>query len=141
MRCAATAALAAAILTFGLIVLGAVGADDQLRPVLPRLADLLRPLGAAARRDRGHARTGYSYGQVMLEWAHRLIAGVLLGPLVLVLAVLAFLARRRAPTRRLPAGVGSSCCCWCRRRSAASPCSTRTAPGRWRSTSATRSWC
>ena len=34
----------------------------------------------------------------MLEWVHRLIAGVLVGPLVLLLAVLTFRHRRR--TRR-----------------------------------------
>ena len=33
----------------------------------------------------------------MLEWIHRLIAGVLVGPLVLVLAVLTFRHRRRRP--------------------------------------------
>ncbi len=36
---------------------------------------------------------GYSYFQVMLEWVHRLIAGVFLGPLILVIAVLAFWRR------------------------------------------------
>lgn len=41
--------------------------------------------------------TGYTYGQVMLEWVHRLIAGVFVGPLVLVLLVLLFLRRREHP--------------------------------------------
>ncbi len=40
---------------------------------------------------------GYSYGQVMLEWVHRLIAGVLLGPLVLALVLLACLRWRSRP--------------------------------------------
>ena len=48
---------------------------------------------------------GYSYGQVMLEWVHRLIAGVLVGPLVLVLAVLTFRHRRDQPGLALPAAV------------------------------------
>jgi heme a synthase len=36
---------------------------------------------------------GYSYFQVMLEWVHRLIAGVFLGPLILVIATIAFFRR------------------------------------------------
>lgn len=38
---------------------------------------------------------GYDYYQVMLEWTHRLIAGVILGPVILAMAVIAF-ARRHA---------------------------------------------
>jgi heme A synthase len=37
---------------------------------------------------------GYTYGQVMLEWTHRLIAGVFLGPLILLVAVIAFCRRK-----------------------------------------------
>ncbi len=40
---------------------------------------------------------GYAYYQVMLEWVHRLIAGVILGPLVLVTAVAAWRARGEDP--------------------------------------------
>jgi len=39
---------------------------------------------------------GYAYYQVMLEWVHRLLAGVIIGPLVLLLAALAFRHRDRA---------------------------------------------
>jgi cytochrome c oxidase assembly protein subunit 15 len=48
---------------------------------------------------------GYGYGQVMLEWVHRLIAGFLVGPLVLVLAVLTFLRRREQPGLALIGGL------------------------------------
>jgi heme A synthase len=44
---------------------------------------------------------GYSYLQVLLEWVHRLVAGVILGPLVLVIGVLAW--RTRAANPRMPA--------------------------------------
>ena len=44
---------------------------------------------------------GYSYLQVMLEWTHRLIAGVILGPLILVIAFLGWQARGEQP--RMPA--------------------------------------
>jgi heme a synthase len=44
---------------------------------------------------------GYSYLQVLLEWVHRLVAGVILGPLVLVIGVLAW--RTRAASPRMPA--------------------------------------
>ena len=37
--------------------------------------------------------TGYHYYQVMLEWVHRLIAGVFLGPLILAIGVIAFFRR------------------------------------------------
>ncbi len=40
---------------------------------------------------------GYAYYQVMLEWVHRLLAGVIIGPLVLVLALLGLRHRDRAP--------------------------------------------
>ncbi len=46
------------------------------------------------------ADAGYSYGQVMLEWWHRLIAGFVLGPLVLAIAALCLAARDYG--RRLP---------------------------------------
>lgn len=39
---------------------------------------------------------GYAYYQVMLEWVHRLLAGVIIGPLVLVLAALCFVRREQA---------------------------------------------
>jgi heme a synthase len=44
---------------------------------------------------------GYAYYQVMLEWVHRLLAGVILGPLVLVIGWLAWRARGHEP--RMPA--------------------------------------
>ncbi len=46
--------------------------------------------------------TGYTYGQVMLEWVHRLVAGVFLGPLVLLLVAL-IVWRRRERTGLLAA--------------------------------------
>ena len=47
------------------------------------------------------ADAGYAYYQVMLEWVHRLLAGVILGPLVLLIGWLAWRARGHNP--RLPA--------------------------------------
>jgi heme A synthase len=46
------------------------------------------------------ADAGYSYFQVMLEWSHRLIAGVFLGPLILAIGFLTWRRRRAFP--RLP---------------------------------------
>jgi heme a synthase len=43
---------------------------------------------------------GYAYYQVMLEWVHRLLAGVILGPLILLIGWLAWRARAHNP--RLP---------------------------------------
>ena len=92
-----------AVLIYALIVLGAVvrTTDSGLScPDWPTCYGHWVPLPAdlAAMPD-----LGYSYVQVMLEWVHRLIAGVLLGPLVLLLAVLRFgRARRAARACRLP---------------------------------------
>jgi heme A synthase len=47
---------------------------------------------------------GYAYFQVMLEWVHRLIAGVILGPLILVIGWFGWRARGEQP--RLPLYVG-----------------------------------
>jgi heme a synthase len=46
------------------------------------------------------ADAGYSYFQVMLEWLHRLLAGVILGPLVLIIGLLAWRVRAKQP--RMP---------------------------------------
>jgi heme a synthase len=50
------------------------------------------------------AGAGYAYHQVMLEWAHRLLAGVILGPLILLIGWLAW--RARSHNARLPAYAG-----------------------------------
>jgi heme a synthase len=47
------------------------------------------------------ADAGYAYYQVMLEWVHRLLAGVVLGPLVLLIGWLGWRARGHSP--RMPA--------------------------------------
>ncbi|MEO1092481.1 MAG: COX15/CtaA family protein [Pseudomonadota bacterium] len=41
--------------------------------------------------------TGFTYTQVMLEWVHRALAGVFVGPLVLGIVALAVVHRRRRP--------------------------------------------
>ena len=88
---------AAVVLTFALIVLGAVvrSAGAGLAcPDWPRCYGLWlpTPAGLAAIGD-----VGYSFAQVMLEWFHRLLAGVIVGPLVAVLCVWAIRLRREAP--------------------------------------------
>lgn len=78
-------ALVAALLTYALIVLGALVRSTNSGLSCPDWPTcygywLLTPSEFAAL-----PYTGYTYGQVMLEWVHRLIAGVFLGPLVLAL--------------------------------------------------------
>ena len=93
-----TAAVAIA-LTFGLIVLGAwvrATGSGLACPDWPTCYGHWLPLPATI-----PAAAGYSYAQVLSEWAHRLVAGVLLGPLVLLIAALAWRARGANP--RLPA--------------------------------------
>jgi cytochrome c oxidase assembly protein subunit 15 len=78
-------------LTFGLIVLGAwvrASGSGLACPDWPTCYGHWLPLPGAI-----PAAAGYSYSQVMLEWVHRLIAGVVLGPLVLLIGVLGWRAR------------------------------------------------
>ena len=74
---------------------GCARAQHQLGPVLSGLAACyghLVPLPGDI-----PASAGYAYWQVMLEWVHRLIAGVAVGPLVLVLWPLTWLRRHERP--------------------------------------------
>jgi heme a synthase len=94
---------AALVLTYGLIVLGAwvrATGSGLSCPDWPTCYGHWVPLPGDI-----PAEVGYSYVQVMLEWVHRLIAGVILGPLVLVIGILAWRARRTQP--RMPAYAGA----------------------------------
>ena len=84
------------LFSYALIVLGAVvrATDSGIAcPDWPRCYGvwLLTPSVFAAIPD-----VAYSYGQVMLEWTHRLIAGFVVGPLVVALTVWAFRLRSQA---------------------------------------------
>ncbi|HEX6016068.1 MAG TPA: COX15/CtaA family protein [Geminicoccaceae bacterium] len=90
-------AAATAVLIYALIVLGALvrTTDSGLScPDWPTCYGHWVPLPSDLAEI---PNLGYSYGQIMLEWVHRLIAGVILGPLVLVLAVMTFRRRRDRP--------------------------------------------
>jgi heme A synthase len=85
------------LFSYALIVLGAVVrvTDSGIScPDWPRCYGiwLLTPSAFAAIPD-----TAYTYGQVMLEWTHRLIAGFVVGPLVVALTVWAFRLRGEVP--------------------------------------------
>lgn len=88
----------ALLLTYILIVLGAwVRATNSglSCPDWPTCYGHWVPLPADIPGD-----AGFTYFQVMLEWVHRLIAGVFLGPLILVIGFLSF--RVRKLDRRMP---------------------------------------
>jgi heme A synthase len=90
-------ALATAVLVYALIVLGAVVRTTNSGlscPDWPTCYGHWVPLPSDI---AAMPEIGYTYGQVMLEWVHRLIAGVFVGPLVLVLAVLTLRRRRDQP--------------------------------------------
>jgi cytochrome c oxidase assembly protein subunit 15 len=92
------AAGAALVLTYALIVLGALvraTGSGLSCPDWPTCYGHWVPLPGEIPPE-----AGYSYFQVMLEWVHRLIAGVILGPLILLIGVLAW--RERAAQPRLP---------------------------------------
>jgi cytochrome c oxidase assembly protein subunit 15 len=93
----------ALVLTYGLIVLGAgvrATGSGLSCPDWPTCYGHWLPLPGDI-----PAGVGYSYLQVMLEWVHRLIAGVILGPLILVIAVLGWRARAERPRMPFYAGV------------------------------------
>jgi heme A synthase len=93
----------ALVLTYGLIVLGAwvrATGSGLSCPDWPTCYGHWVPLPGDIPAD-----VGYSYLQVMLEWAHRLIAGVILGPLVLAVGALAWRVRGERP--RMPAYAGA----------------------------------
>ena len=82
------------VLTFGLILLGAwVRATNSglSCPDWPTCYGYWVPLPSDIPVD-----VGYHYYQVMLEWVHRLIAGVMVGPLVLLIAWLCWHYRDKA---------------------------------------------
>jgi cytochrome c oxidase assembly protein subunit 15 len=87
------------ILTFVLILLGAwVRATNSglSCPDWPTCYGYWLPLPSDIPAD-----AGYDYYQVMLEWVHRLIAGMLVGPLVFAVAYLCW--RARTVASELPA--------------------------------------
>lgn len=82
------------LLTFGLIVLGAwVRATNSglSCPDWPTCYGYWVPLPADIPAD-----AGYAFYQVMLEWVHRLIAGVFVGPMVVSMAWLCWRYRKQA---------------------------------------------
>jgi heme a synthase len=92
----------ALVLTYGVIVLGAwvrATASGLSCPDWPTCYGHWLPLPGEIPAD-----AGYSYFQVMLEWLHRLLAGVVLGPLVLVIGWLTWRARDQSPRMPLHAG-------------------------------------
>ena len=88
----------AVVLTYGLIVLGALVRSTESGLSCPDWPTcyghwVLTPADYATLPD-----TGYTYVQIMLEWVHRLVAGVILGPLVLLLSALVFARAGKYPT-------------------------------------------
>ncbi|MDX6751088.1 COX15/CtaA family protein [Geminicoccaceae bacterium 1502E] len=105
MRALRWTAGACALLTFGLIVLGAVvrATNSGLScPDWPTCYGHWLPLPSDL---EAVPNMGYAYWQVMLEWIHRVVAAFMLGPLVLVLAVLCVRQRRRLPGLVFAAGL------------------------------------
>jgi heme a synthase len=102
MRALRWASVVALVLTFGVIVLGAwvrATGSGLSCPDWPTCYGHWVPLPGEIPPE-----AGYSYFQVMLEWVHRLLAGVFLGPLILAIGVLGW--RARAVHRRMPLYAG-----------------------------------
>lgn len=105
MRAIRWLAIGAAVLTFAIIVLGAVvriTGSGLSCPDWPTCYGHWVPLPSEIAQVPDIA---YSYGQVMLEWVHRLLAGVVLGPVVLALLAATFINRRKRPVIARAGGV------------------------------------
>ncbi|SNB65093.1 cytochrome c oxidase assembly protein subunit 15 [Arboricoccus pini] len=85
----------AGLLTMALIVLGAVVRRTNSGLSCPDWPTCYGHMVLTPGDFASLPPTGYFYWQVMLEWTHRLIAGTFLGPLLLVVAVLAVTQRRK----------------------------------------------
>jgi cytochrome c oxidase assembly protein subunit 15 len=99
MRTLRRATLLALALTYALIVLGAwvrATGSGLACPDWPTCYGHLLPLPGEIPQG-----AGYAYHQVMAEWLHRLLAGAVLGPLLLVIGWLGWRARGHEP--RMPA--------------------------------------
>ena len=98
MRALRRATGLALLLTYAVIVLGAwvrATGSGLACPDWPTCYGHWVPLPGEIPPD-----AGYAYDQVMLEWVHRLLAGVILGPLILLIGWLAW--RARAHNQRMP---------------------------------------
>ena len=98
MRALRRATGRALLLTYAVIVLGAwvrATGSGLACPDWPTCYGHWVPLPGEIPPD-----AGYAYDQVMLEWVHRLLAGVILGPLILLIGWLAWRARDQNP--RIP---------------------------------------
>ncbi len=99
MRALRRATGLALVLTYALIVLGAwvrATGSGLACPDWPTCYGHLLPLPSEIPQS-----AGYAYHQVMAEWLHRLLAGAILGPLLLAIGWLAWRARAHDP--RMPA--------------------------------------
>lgn len=85
----------AGLLTLALIVLGAVVRRTNSGLSCPDWPTCYGHMVLTPGDFAALPPTGYAYWQVMLEWTHRLIAGTFLGPLLLVVAILAIVQRRK----------------------------------------------
>jgi cytochrome c oxidase assembly protein subunit 15 len=93
---------AALVLTVGIIVLGAwvrATGSGLSCPDWPTCYGHMLPLPSDIPDS-----AGYSYFQVMLEWVHRLLAGVVLGPLILAIGILCWRRREGRPGLALAGG-------------------------------------
>jgi heme a synthase len=92
----------AAVMAYGIIVLGALVRSTNSGLSCPDWPTCYGQWVLTPDEFASLPYTGYAYWQVMLEWVHRLLAGVVLGPLILVLGGLA-VAHRRSDWRLVPA--------------------------------------
>lgn len=85
------------VCTYGLIVLGAWVRSTNSGLSCPDWPTCYGVWVITPGQFEALGDVGYSYFQVMLEWVHRAIAGVIVGPLILGVLALSFVVRRDRP--------------------------------------------
>lgn len=90
-------AILAALVTYGMIVLGAAIRATNSGLSCPDWPTCYGHWVLTPETFAALGPTGYSYGQMMLEWTHRAIAAGLLGPIVLILLGLILWKRQERP--------------------------------------------
>ncbi len=90
----------AVIVTYALIVLGALVRTTGSGLSCPDWPTCYGSWIPTPANVAAHTQLGFTYTQVMLEWVHRFIAGIILGPMILAIVLVAWIGRHERSLKR-----------------------------------------